>query len=54
MVIESGEKLHTAVINVLPREAVLDRVTHELDERRLVATDNTTFNFEVNEFGPSD
>lgn len=34
-------------------ESVLDRVTYELDERRLVATDNTIFHLEVNEVGSS-
>lgn len=41
------------VINVLPREANLDDVVYEVDERRLMVTDHKTFDLDINEFGPS-
>lgn len=40
------------VVNIIPKETVLEKVIYKLSDRRLVVTDEKTFSLDVNEFGP--
>ena len=40
------------IVNIIPKETVLEKVIYKLSDRRLVVTDEKTFSLDVNEFGP--
>jgi len=40
------------IVNVIPKEAELEKVTYKISELRLFVTDGKSFSLEINEFGP--
>lgn len=40
------------IVNIIPKETVLEKVIYNISDRRLVVTDEKTFSLDINEFGP--